>query len=258
MSASPTTTPDESGLCSNGCGRPRAEAGVPPFVVTSLYCVECGAEQQHEEEHRERERERMESTAGRIAQLDADLGPRLARYTLASLPPDRRPAREACERWLDGRLHGAATNLYLYGPVGEGKTGLAVAVGREIAKLAEGDRVRFVVTRDWLDDIRRSFAGERIDPDGMTRAADVLILDDLGSERGTPFALDRLLGLIDWRSRMLLPTIVTTNFAPSELISELGKLDETIGQRMVSRLVEDVIKVPFEFGNLRLRKVRAA
>ena len=57
------------------------------------------------------------------------------------------------------------------------------------------------------------------------------MMDDLGREKGTEWATERLYVLIDHRYANLLPTVVTTNFDLDELV-ERG-YDAT-----VSRLVE--------------------
>jgi len=257
LAHSPLTTADTDEPCTEGCGRPRARAGQPPFEFVSETCVECGERLARDFEAELRDLDRSERIASRIRRLEEDLGPRLARYSLDSFPAGRGEALQAAERWLEGRLAGATVNLYLHGPTGEGKTGLAVGVARRLAET--GQAVRFVVGRDWLDDVRRaSFERRDSTAEDLAREADVLVLDDLGTERSTPFALERLLSLVDFRYRQERPTVVTSNLAPSELVLELNKLDETAGERIVSRLVEDAERIRFGFGNLRLRQREAA
>lgn len=285
----PTTTEVASGLCLNGCGRPRSivtvSRGIPIPTKDGLadraisyewpFCDSCtdairsqpipgpdaevDASTEGWESHR-----RDERISRRRARLIEDTGRRLAGYRLSTYPyaPEGRlAALRSVEGWL---ADGAHANLFLHGPAGEGKTGLAVAAAHELVD--RGAHVRFFVGRGWLEEMRRSFAridedsGELADAELAAQRAGVLVLDDLGSERGTPWALERLLSLVDWRYRKELPTIVTSNFAPSGLIAELGKSDMTIGERIVSRLLEGAVKVKFDFGNLRLggQETRAA
>jgi DNA replication protein DnaC len=264
MADTPATTRDDARqLACSRCGGER-ELITLGDLSCPMPCVACEREQEARNPRRltgaqwlEVEDARRRAAAReekRLSDFDTDLGARYRRYNWRTDPAGREPAQEAAAEWLDSWLDsGASRNLYLHGPAGEGKTGLAVALGRE--QIAYGCTVRFFVGREWLESIKRSFAGDgdSAELEDAARNPQLLILDDLGSERATPFALERLLGLIDHRYRHELPTIVSSNFAPSALVTELGKVDETVGERIVSRLVEDAVKVRFAYGNLRLR-----
>lgn len=260
MTASPPTTADA--CATPGCEKERAVVGTDPFTVTMLHCLDCATERDEAEPNQDREEfeRRFERSARRLRQ---DLGPRLSRYRLETFPAGRSEARDAAVEWLHRYQGGARANLYLHGPAGEGKTGLAASLGLALVGLADDSRrvptVRFFVGRDWLDVVRRASLGDdRGDEiEDAARGADVLILDDLGTERVTPFARERLLSLIDHRYRFELPTVVTSNISPGELVAEFEKEGAEVGTRIASRLVEDAIRVPFSYGNLRLEK-RAA
>lgn len=244
---SPPTTTDA--VCA--CGQPCATFGSGTFSYTLPMCADCAAAL---EEKRAWDDQQAEASARRLDRLDRDLGPRFVRYTWNGYPADRIDARATAGAWVSRLLAGQpAQNLVLHGPAGEGKTGLAVVAAREVAEA--GLSVRFFVGREWLDAVRRASLGQEDDGvEAAARSCRLLVLDDLGSERGTPFALERLLSLVDHRYRHELPTIVTSNFAPSGLVGELGRTDATIGERIVSRLVEGAVKIAFDYGNLRLAK----
>jgi DNA replication protein DnaC len=246
------TADSTSELCVNGCGRLCFRCGGPAFLAVLRHCAECLVDLAREEEQRRQHRCEGEALKCRLKSLDRDLGCRLARYTLGGYPTSHRGRAEAvraAEAWLESYYAGARRNLILHGPAGEAKTGLAVGLARALVERVD---VKFIVWRDWLDVTRRAFAAGTDAPSFAPHSCAVLVLDDLGSERGTPFALEQLLSLIDHRYRQELPTIITSNFAPSGLAAELGKLDETIGARIVSRLVEDAVSIGFSFGDLRL------
>jgi DNA replication protein DnaC len=57
---------------------------------------------------------------------------------------------------------------------------------------------------------------------------------------------------VQHRSTRALPTIVTSNYAPSGLARRLGQDDPFIGKRIVSRLVENCIKVKLDRPDLRV------
>ena len=51
-------------------------------------------------------------------------------------------------------------------------------------------------------------------------AASLLILDDLGAERGTDFKLEQVFNIIETRSNSQKPLIVTTNYSENDMRGE--------------------------------------
>ncbi len=99
------------------------------------------------------------------------------------------------------------------------------------------------------------------DPDSPIRAlydSSLLVLDDLGAERPTDWALDAIAALVQHRHSAGLPNIITSNYSPSELARRLGHADPMIGQRIVSRLVDNCVKVRLDRPDLRLNQRLAA
>lgn len=119
----------------------------------------------------------------------------------------------------------AGRNLLLLGPVGVGKSHAAVAAAR--LRFDRGAEVRFFPVVELLDMLR---------PGGPEHALydladlEVLILDDLGSERPTEWTAERLYALVNRRWLEERPTICTSNLAPDALA-------EAVGPRVYSRLV---------------------
>lgn len=125
-------------------------------------------------------------------------------------------------------------NLILIGDVGTGKTHLAVALANEL--LESGKSVAYHRVDALLDDLRRElFEGAGGGSETMRRAlsADLLILDDLGRESVTEFALTQLAHLIEGRNAANRPWIVTSNLS----VNEIGTL---YGLRLQDRLMEKV------------------
>ncbi len=103
--------------------------------------------------------------------------------------------------------------LVLMGGYGCGKTHLAAAIANY--QIETGNRVLFVTAPDLLDHIRSAFSYD-VDESSDTRfnqirTVPVLILDDLGIESPTPWAVEKLYQLLNYRYNAQLPTVITTN-----------------------------------------------
>lgn len=124
--------------------------------------------------------------------------------------------------------------LILGGPVGCGKTHLAIAYG--VQAVNKGKTVLFLSMPELLrmlkNDISLSKGSVTLD---KAKTVDVLILDDAGIERGTDWANEQLYMIVDYRYGNGLPIVLTTN------ARGLDALQEDIGirsQQICSRLVE--------------------
>jgi DNA replication protein DnaC len=129
--------------------------------------------------------------------------------------------------------------LLLSGPVGVGKTHLAVAIGKHAVE-NEKLEVLFTVVPDLLDHLRASF-----DPKAETayderfmavKDSQLLILDDLGTENATPWAREKLFQIINHRYTEQLPTVITTNI-------DMNKIDERILSRIQDHRLTDVVEM---------------
>jgi len=130
------------------------------------------------------------------------------------------------KEWRDGR------GLYITGTVGCGKTHLAAAIVHELAR--QNVYTLFVFVPDFLDEIRSTYDDknqdeERENPFELAKISTVLILDDLGTEKVTEWANEKLLQLINYRTSNNLTTIITSNYTLQELPGRLG-------QRIYSRI----------------------
>lgn len=111
-------------------------------------------------------------------------------------------------------------NIYLSGPTGAGKSHLATIAAR---RFLPGVLVRKPMQIFRI--IRASDgAQEELDSIASFVTAPVLVIDDLGVEKGTEFALQTLYEIIDGRvSAMRNGLIVTSNLKLSELAAKLGE-----------------------------------
>jgi DNA replication protein DnaC len=109
--------------------------------------------------------------------------------------------------------------LILFGNYGCGKTHLAAAIANQLIR--NHYRVLFAVVPDLLDHLRSTFGpSSEIEYDQRfedIREADVLILDDLGTENTTSWAREKLFQIINHRYNFALPTVITSNRKPEEI-----------------------------------------
>jgi DNA replication protein DnaC len=192
---------------------------------------------------------------------------RMSGWTLDTFPHDDlagRRALNAARAWLD---QVAQPRVYIYGPTGTGKSGLALGMARHWIE-DFGDEAVFANVRALLAEQRASFVKAEPDDewdDGPTTAERLLdlcdtglaVLDDLGAERPTEYALDTVARIVEHLHDEDVWLIVTTNYAPRELAQRLGHADHVVGQRIVSRLIEGALKINLHRADLRMRSARA-
>jgi DNA replication protein DnaC len=253
-------------VCAGGCGRPAPTLEILGQKIAVRYCPDCAERERREQDVRDR------AQAEAAALRRAGATERLLELTLETYPEDGQAALQFARGWLERYRAGERQNLWLVGDIGAGKTGLAWGLVRQIVAdeieryfgLDEEFRAGtpsnvalLIVWRDLLDALR----AEMNDPteyDGSTlyRFAcnvRVLALDDLGAERPTEYALERLAGLVQARYDARRPTIVTTNYQSPQLAARLGETDKLLGRRIADRLYDGSVGVTLERASRRGR-----
>jgi DNA replication protein DnaC len=152
--------------------------------------------------------------------------------------------------------------LLLMGQCGTGKTHLAVSALKRMIQM--GASGMFVDYHELLDDIMQSFKSDsgESDQDIYSRAknAEVLVLDDLGSNRSTEWIVDSVTSLLTYRCNHRLITIATTNClqAPPIDAPKDRTIVDYIGDRGWSRIKEmcTIVDVPYDVADYRCRSVK--
>jgi DNA replication protein DnaC len=159
-----------------------------------------------------------------------------------------RPVRRFC-RCLDENLQ-SGRGLWFFGDTGTGKTTLAMLVSKEAIK--RGHTVAIYSVPRLLAEIRDTYdagTGERSYADFFSQLVevDLLHLDDLGAEKQTEWVLEQLYSLVNERYVQERSVLVTSN------VGEASELEQQIGRRTVSRLVEMTDQLPLFGVDLRDR-----
>jgi DNA replication protein DnaC len=138
---------------------------------------------------------------------------------------------------IDANLD-AGRGLWFMGPVGTGKTTLAMLVSK--AALARGRSVAIYSLPRLLNEIRETHRADRSHIDLLDRltSVDLLHIDDVGAERTNEWVLEELYSIVNARYEDERSVIITTNILDREALCE------QITDRTVSRLTEMCDELP--------------
>ena len=136
--------------------------------------------------------------------------------------------------------------LWFMGPVGTGKTTLAMLVSK--AALSAGRSVAIYSLPRLLNEIRDTHRAERSHVELLDRltSVDLLHIDDVGAERTTDWVLEELYSIVNGRYEDQRSIVITTN------ITDRDALCEQITERTVSRLTEMCDELPVHGHDRRL------
>jgi DNA replication protein DnaC len=171
------------------------------------------------------------------------------RYPVTEIDPQivgatRRFTERIAERLDEGR------GLWFMGPVGTGKTTLAMLVTK--AALSAGRSAARYSLPGLLSQIRKTFdSGSHSQLIERLVAVDLLHVDDIGAEQSTPWVLEELYSIVNARYEERRSIVITTNILDRETLCE------QITERTVSRLTEMCEELPL-LGHDHRREFRVA
>lgn len=189
-----------------------------------------------QKEERERQEQRMKEEEQLLyvrRQKAAGIQERhLQDWTFASATdtPSIQMAKRYTENWK--KVKAENLGLLLWGDVGTGKSFLAACIAN--ALLEKGVPVLMTNFSKILNQMGAMYSDERYRYIASFNRFSLLIIDDLGIERNTEYALEQVYAVIDERYKTGLPLIITTNLT----ISQLRNPEDVAHARIYSRVLE--------------------
>ena len=146
--------------------------------------------------------------------------------------------------------HPEGENLLLYGGAGRGKTFLCNCIAKEV--LEHGKTVLYLTAGQLfkqLEDMRfrNKEEEEPFDWDSEILDADLLIIDDLGTEFATMFTASELFRIVNDRKLRKRPVVISTNL-------DYRALMEQYSDRVMSRLIGEYTTLKFFGDDIRMKK----
>lgn len=163
------------------------------------------------------------------------------------IPAERRAMFDECRHYAKnfGEYKKDGVGMILKGPVGTGKTSLAVAILQEVIREYGGGV--FIPMASLLDNLltmSKRDTEEAVRFENRVRSTPLLVLDDLGAEYENNWVRTKVDAIITERCNRLLPIIITTNLKAEEIMS-------TYQERVYDRLKGCSLVVNFAGDSMR-------
>lgn len=159
-------------------------------------------------------------------------------------------AQRNLKKAMEFAEHPVGDNLLLYGGAGRGKTFLCNCIAKEV--LEQGKTVLYLTAGQLfkqLEDMRfrNKEEEEPFDWDRELLDADLLIIDDLGTEFATVFTASELFRIVNDRKLRQRPVVISTNL-------DYKALMEQYSDRVMSRLIGEYTTLKFFGEDIRMKK----
>ncbi len=216
--------------------------------------VDCLCQCAAEEMEREREKHRAEDELLHIRQMkSAGLqDSTFFDYTFANCD-ETHPCVQYARRYVGNfaEFQKNGQGLLFWGNVGTGKTFLAGCIAN--ALMEKNIPVLMTSFPKLLNALGGLYSGEKNEYLKSLNQYRLLIIDDLGVERDTPYVLETVYLVIDERYKSGKPFIITTNL----LLEELRNPADLEHGRIYDRIMERCVPVVFSGKNYRIGRGRA-
>ena len=238
------------------CGAPKQTRVQFGSKTVTVPCIcKCKEKELEEAEHRRQQTAEQDG----IARLrNASL--MTTKYSAASFDryvqkPENlrayRIARNYCDRFFGTEeragMYELGQGLLFYGAVGTGKSYTAACIANEL--LNKGVPV---VMTSFVKILQDGISGTSTEVEYLAalNRAKLLIIDDLGAERNTEYALEKVYNVIDSRCREAKPLILTTNLTMQDIT---GAQDIRL-KRIYDRILENCYPVQIKGQSFRMKE----
>ena len=223
------------------------------FGTTRCFRIKCRCQEAEDAKEAELARQEAEAKAVRDLKRLSMMDEKLRDASCSTFVEDaeNRKAYRAAVRYVEkfGEMLKAGQGLMFYGPVGTGKSYTAAVIANELM-----NRKRPVIMTSFVKLLDRMSRFDTDDEDYIAQLnrADLLFIDELGAQRGTDTAMEKVYNVIDSRYRSCKPLILTTNLEMADIKNER----DIRYVRIYDRIVE--MCYPIRMGGLSWRKREAA
>ena len=246
----------ENGLWYCGkCKTPKqVEINILGKIRKPMCLCKCEEEKKKEEEMARAEAEAKERLRKRIAENRKAGFPEsdMLTWTFANDDKQNVKVTNAMLRYVENfdDMKSKGKGLLLYGVVGTGKTFAACEVAN--ALIDKGYTALVTSFARLTNTIQGMREGKQEYIDGLNDF-DLIVIDDLGTERKSEYMQEMVYNIIDSRYRSGLPMIITTNLT----IDEITKPENIGNQRIYDRIIERCFPVEVSGQSRRRQAVRA-
>ena len=214
------------------CGTPKQTRVKLLGKIISPKCLcKCEAERIKQEE----EAERQKAFAERIKKYRKMGFPecQMQDWTFENDDRSNEKLSNMAKRYVDNfsEFFKDGKGLLLHGGVGTGKTYIACMIAN--ALIDKGYPVLVTNFSRILNTLQSTFDKQEY-LDSLNQFK-LLVIDDLGTERGTEYAKELVYQTVDNRYRAGLPMIITTNLTMQELATESNLADKRVYDRIIER-----------------------
>lgn len=222
----------------------------PNEIEKKVTCIcKCKQEEMEEQKRQEKYQEKM----ARIQRIrDASMMEskyREAKFSAYNITDQNHRVYQIARKYAEnfGRMLEENQGIIFWGPVGTGKSFTAACIANELLT----GQIPVIMTS--FVKILQNLQAHQDEAAyiAMLNNASLLILDDLGTERNTDYALEKVYNVIDSRSREAKPMILTTNLT----ISEMQDIEDIRYRRIYDRIFETCL--PVEVSGQSFRKISA-
>lgn len=167
----------------------------------------------------------------------------MCKFSNYDITPQNRASIKLCKNYVSNFeeiTKEKRNGLFLSGECGVGKSHLVYAIANELIT----ERKTSVICMTMIDlllKLKSSYAENKTEEAILKiyENCSLLIIDDLGKEKPTEWALQMIYAIIDRRYNALKPVIITTNYGAKELIEKFTINDDSsTAEAIVDRLFE--------------------